>query len=487
MEMENAILDYRAVWSRCLDVIKDNVDANAFTTWFEPIVPAGLKKDGTLVLQVPSHTYYDVLENNYVNLLKRVIRKELGANGKLEYRVVMLQGMNSSNPKTINLPSHNKPAVENQMARPAIDVYNRPVEQLLDPRYVPGIRKRSIPSNLNDSLTFDNYVEGDCNRLARAAGWAISKAPGSGTAFNPLFIYSDVGLGKTHLANAIGLQTKVNFPDKVVVYISSDLFVQQYLESVKNNNRNDFVFFYQNVDVLIVDDIQFLATGNKERTQEVFFHIFNHLYTKGKQIILTSDKSPVDLTGFEPRLLNRFKWGLTADLQVPDFETRIAILRKKLDNQGIEFPQEVIEDIALRVTSNIREMEGAMIAILAQVSLNKREVTIDLAREMIDKYVKSTAKDISIEYIQKIICDYFKIPIDQINTTCRKREISQARQLSMYFARKHTKLPLSSIGEHCGHRDHATVLHACRTIENLLETDKKMKSYVEDIEKRMKI
>lgn len=487
MEMENATLDYRVVWANCLDVIKDNVDVNAFDTWFVPIVPVGLKSDGTLVLQVPSHTYYDCLETHYVKLLKRVIRKELGPSGKLEYRVVMCQGHGPSSSTTINLPSNDKPAVENQPVRPPIDVYNRPVEQIPDPRYVPGIRKRMIPSNLVETLNFDNYVEGDCNRLARAAGWAISKAPGSGTAFNPLFIYSDVGLGKTHLANAIGLQTKVNFPDKVVLYISSDLFLQQYLESIKNGNRNDFIFFYQNVDVLIVDDIQFLATGNKEKTQEAFFHVFNHLYTKGKQIILTSDKSPVDLTGFEPRLLNRFKWGLTADLQVPDLETRIAILRKKLDNQGIEFPQEVIDYLALRVTSNIRELEGAMIAILAQVSLNKREITIDLAKEMIDKYVKSTAKDISIEYIQKIICDYFKISIDQINTTCRKREISQARQLSMFFARKYTKLPLSSIGEHCGKRDHATVLHACRTIENLQETDKKMKMYIEDIEKKMKI
>lgn len=485
--MESANLDYRVVWNNCLAVIKDNVDANAYATWFEPIIPVGLKNDGTLILQVPSHTYYECIEANYVKLLKRVIRKELGANGKLAYNVVMYQGHNQTPSQTINLPSTHKPAVENQPVRPAIDVYNRPMEQIPDPRIVPGIRKRQIASNLVESLNFDNYVEGDCNRLARAAGWAISKAPGSGTAFNPLFIYSDVGLGKTHLAHAIGLQTKVNFPDKVVLYVSSDLFLQQYIEAVKNNNRNDFIFFYQNVDVLIVDDIQFLATGNKEKTQEAFFHIFNHLYTKGKQIILTSDKSPVELSGFEPRLLNRFKWGLTADLQVPDLETRIAIIRKKLDNQGIEFPQEVIDYLALRVTSNIRELEGAMIAILAHVSLTKREITIDLAKEMIDKYVKSTAKDISIEYIQKIICDYFKIPIDQINTTCRKREISQARQLSMFFARKYTKLPLSSIGEHCGNRDHATVLHACRTIENLQETDKKMKIYIEDIDKKMKI
>ena len=227
----------------------------------------------------------------------------------------------------------------------------------------------------------------------------MAKSPGK-TAFNPLFIYSDVGLGKTHLAHAIGLQTKVNFPDKTVVYVNSNLFYNQFIEAVKNDNKNDFILFYQSVDVLIIDDIQYLA-GGKVATQEAFFHIFNHLHQKDKQLIITADKSPVEIAGFEARLLSRFKWGLTADLTVPDLETRIAILRKKLENNGVEFPDDVVDYIALRITSNTREMEGAMIAILAQASLNNKKITIDLAKEMIDKYVKSTAKEISIEFIQK--------------------------------------------------------------------------------------
>lgn len=479
------VQDYKNLWDNCLAIIRDNVEENSFKTWFEPIVPVGLENN-TLIIQLPSHLYYEWLEEHYVNLLKKVIKKELGNSGKLQYRVVIEKQTSArGSNKTITLPSQYKPAISNPASRTPIDVYSTPNKDIPDPFILPGIKKRKIPSNLIDTFNFDNYVEGDCNRLARSAGWAIAKAPGK-TAFNPFFIYSEVGLGKTHLAHAIGIQTKVNFPDKTVLYVNSDLFYQQFMEAVKNGNINDFVYFYQSVDVLILDDIQYLA-GGKVKTQEVFFHIFNHLYLKGKQIILTSDKSPVEISGFEPRLLSRFKWGLTADLQVPDLETRIAILNKKLENNGIEFPREVIDYLALRVTSNTRELEGAMIAILAQSSLNKKEITVELAKEMVDKYVKSTAKEISIEFIQKVVCDYFAIPTDSINANTRKREVAQARQLCMFFAKKHTKLPLSTIGAYCGNKHHATVLHACRTMHNLYETDKKIKQYIDDIEKRMKI
>ncbi|MEG2069921.1 MAG: chromosomal replication initiator protein DnaA [Bacteroidales bacterium] len=476
--------DFKLVWENCLSIIKDNIDDSSYNTWFAPIVPIAIE-NSTLIIQLPSHLFYEWLEEHYVNLLKKVIKRELGSSGKLQYRVVMEKLSNPANSKTMTLPSNNRPAVSNPPMKTPIDVYNSPNKDIPDPFVLPGLKKHKINSNLIDTLNFENYIEGDCNRLARSAGWAISKAPGE-TAFNPLFIYSEVGLGKTHLAHAIGIQTKINFPDKTVLYVNSDLFYQQFIEAVKNGNRNDFIYFYQSVDVLIIDDIQFLA-GGKEKTQEAFFHIFNHLHQKGKQIVITADKSPVEISGFEPRLLSRFKWGLTADLQVPDLETRIAILHKKLENNGIEFPKEVIDYLALRITSNTRELEGAMIAILAQASLNRKEITVELAKEMIDKYVKSTAKEISIEYIQKIICDYFQISVDSINAKTRKREIVQARQLSMYFAKKYTKLPLSTIGSFCGNKDHATVLHACRTINNLYETDKKMKSCIDEIEKKMKI
>ncbi len=482
--MNTITKDYTQVWNNCLALIRDIVGEDAYETWFSPIVPVSLEGD-TLVLQLPSHLYYEFLEEHYVNVLKSVIRKELGQSGKLKYKVIMEQQPNPMDSRSITLPSHNRPAVSNPPTLAPIDVFQTPNRDIPDPFVLPGIQKHKIPSNLVDTLTFDNYVEGDCNRLARSAGWAISKAPGQ-TSFNPLFIYSDVGLGKTHLVNAIGIQTKINFPDKTVVYVSSDTFYQQYVEAIKNRNVNDFIWFYQSVDMLIIDDIQFIS-GGKSKTQEAFFHIFNSLHQRNKQIIITSDKSPVEISGFEPRLLNRFKWGLTADLQVPDLETRVAIITKKLENNGISFPKEVVDYLALRITSNTREMEGAMIAILAQSSLNHRAITLDLAKEMVDKYVKTNAKEISIEYIQKTICDYFKISTDTINAKTRKREIVQARQLSMYFAKKYTKQPLSIIGAYCGNKDHATVLHACRTINNLYETDKKMKLYVDDIDKKMKI
>lgn len=477
--------EHAQVWENCLSIIKDNIDENSYNTWFLPILPISLE-NSMLTIQVPSHLYFEYIEENYVNLLKKIIRKELGANGKLKYKVLFERNSNDGKSKTVDLPSNPvRPGSNPEILQP-IDVYKADNKRIPDPFILPGIKKQKIPSNLIPTLNFDNYIEGDCNRLARSAGWAIAKDPGE-TAFNPLFIYSDVGLGKTHLAHAIGIQAKINHPSKTVLYVSADLFYQQFMESVRNNNRDDFIYFYQSIDVLIIDDIHFLATGNKERTQDALFYIFNHLHQKRKQIIITADKSPVEISGFEARLLSRFKWGLTADLQVPDLETRIAILNKKLSNNGIEFPEEVVNYLALRVTSNTRELEGAMIAILAQASLNKREINEELAKEMIDKYVKSTAKEISIEYIQKIVSDYFAISIEQINARTRKREIVQARQLCMYFAKKYTKLPLSSIGAACGNKDHATVLHACKTINNLQETDKKMRLYIEDIEKKLKI
>ncbi|MCQ2286555.1 MAG: chromosomal replication initiator protein DnaA [Bacteroidales bacterium] len=477
--------DVNTIWNNCLKFIEDNIEPQDYKNWFTPIVPLVLNK-ATLTIQVPSASYYECLENNYYKLLKTAIKKELGVNGKLNYKVLIQKTDKPETEKSINLPSTPKQAVSNPGKLKPIDIYRTPNKDIPDPFVLPGLQKRKIPSNLISSMNFDNYIEGDCNRLVRAAGWAISQKPGN-TAFNPLFIYSDAGLGKTHLAHAIGLQTKENFPDKVVLYVGADLFYQQFIEAVKNNNRDDFIYFYQSVDVLIIDDIQFLGTGNKEKTQEALFYIFNHFQQHNKQLIICSDKSPVEISGFEQRLLSRFKWGLAADLQIPDLETRIAILKSKLANNGVEFPEEVINYLALRVTSNTRELEGAMIAILAQASLNRREITEDLAKEMIDKYVKSTAKEISIEYIQKVVCDYFGIAVDKINANTRKREIVQARQFCMFFAKKYTKLPLSTIGKYCGDKDHATVLHSCRVIENLLDTDKKIRSCAEDIEKKMKV
>lgn len=474
---------YTEIWEKCLEVIKDNIPYQSFKTWFEPIVPVRLE-NSILTIQVPSQFFYEWLEEHYITLLKKTIKKELGPAGRLEYSIIMEKPTYSNpNPVTINYPTTNKKDVINKPVTMPLDLNKERTREIPNPFIIPGLKKLKVESQLVESYSFDNFIEGDCNRLARSAGWAVAENPGK-TAFNPMLIYSNVGLGKTHLAHAIGLQVKNNFPEKIVLYVQTEQFINQYIDSVRNNNQNDFIHFYQMIDVLILDDIQFLA--GKEKTQDVFFHIFNHLHQSHKQIVLTSDKPPVELKGMEPRLLSRFKWGLAADLQPPDLETRIAILQKKLYADGIVMPEEVVEYLAYNITTNIREMEGALISILAQASLNKKVITLDLAKQMIDKFVKSTTREISIDYIQKIVCDYFDISLEMINSKTRKREIVQARQLAMYFSKKHTKNSLASIGIACGNKDHATVLHACRTVNNLLETDRQFKTHVEEIDKKLK-
>ncbi len=471
------------VWEKCLKVIRDNIPYQSFKTWFEPIVP--VKLDGNvLTIQVPSQFFYEWLEEHYIGLLKKTIKKELGPAGRLEYSVIMDSSYKDTNPYAVKYPTTDKKATKNKPVNMPIDLNPKEPRDIPNPFIIPGLKKIKVESQLVETYSFDNFVEGDCNRLARSAGWAIAENPGK-TAFNPLLIYSNVGLGKTHLAHAIGLQVKNNFPEKTVLYVKTNEFVNQYIESVRNNNQNDFIHFYQMIDVLIMDDIQFIA--GKEKTQDVFFHIFNHLHQNNKQLVLTSDKPPVELKGMEPRLLSRFKWGLAADLQVPDLETRIAILQNKMYKDGIEMPYEVIEYLAYSITTNIREMEGALISILAQSTLNKKSITLELAKQMIDKFVKNTTREISIDYIQKVVCDYFNLPLETINSKTRKREIVQARQLAMYFSKKHTKSSLATIGLHCGNKDHATVLHACRTVNNLVETDKRFRVYVEEIDKKLKL
>lgn len=474
--------DHKVVWANCLKVIKDNINYQSYKTWFEPIRPLRLD-NSVLTIQVPSQFFYEWLEEHYINLLKKTIRKELGASGRLEYSIIMDSSTNHKQPYTVNMPTTNKKATRNPSVSMPMDLSSSDSKEIPNPFIIPGIKKIKVNSQLNENYSFDNFVEGDCNRLARSAGYAVGQNPGK-TAFNPLFIYSKVGLGKTHLANAIGIQVKENFPDKTVLYVSSEQFVNQFIDSVRNNNQNDFIHFYQMIDTLIIDDIQFLS--GKEKTQDVFFHIFNHLHQKGKQLVITSDKAPVEMQGMKPRLLSRFKWGLAADLQVPDLETRMAILGKKLYSEGVDMPPEVVEYLAYSITTNVRELEGALISILAQSSLNKKAITLELAKQMIDKYVKNTSKEISIDYIQKVISDYFNIPVEMIVSKTRKREIVQARQLAMFFSKKYTKSSLATIGLHCGNKDHATVLHACKTVSNLVDTDKQFSNYVSELDKKIK-
>ncbi|WP_339710124.1 chromosomal replication initiator protein DnaA [uncultured Kriegella sp.] len=467
-----------SVWNNCLAFINDNIQPQAFKTWFEPIKPVKLA-DNALSIQVPSKFFYEWLEEHYVKLLKVALTKELGETAKLVYIIRMENTYGNREPFTEKIPSSNR----GNMGPQEMDV---PVKsknpQLRNPFVIPGIRNIKIESQLNPNYNFDNFLEGDSNRLARSAGMAVANKPG-GTSFNPLLVFGGVGLGKTHLAHAIGVEIKDKYPERTVLYISAEKFTQQYIESVKKNTRNDFIHFYQLIDVLIIDDVQFLS--GKSGTQDVFFHIFNHLHQNGKQVILTSDKAPVDMQDIEQRLLSRFKWGLSAELQNPDYETRISILKNKLYRDGVEMPDEIIEHVAKHIKSNIRELEGAIISLIAQSSFNKKEVTLDLAQQIVEKFVKNTKREVSIDYIQKVVSDYFEMDVATLQSKTRKRHIVQARQLAMFFAKKFTKASLASIGSQIGKRDHATVLHACKTVDNLAETDKQFRKYIEDLTKKL--
>ncbi len=473
-------LTAQTVWENCLSFIKDNIQPQAYKTWFEPIAAVKLT-DNALSIQVPSKFFYEWLEEHYVKILKVALTKQLGETAKLVYVIKMENSYGNKQPFTEKIPSSNRSGLKSQDVD--IPLQNKNPE-LKNPFVIPGIRNVKIESQLNPNYSFENFLEGDSNRLARNAGLAVANKPG-GTSFNPLLIFGGVGLGKTHLAHAIGVDIKDKYPEKTVLYISAEKFTQQYIDSVKKNNRNDFIHFYQIIDVLIIDDVQFLS--GKSGTQDVFFHIFNHLHQNGKQVILTSDKAPVDMQDIEQRLLSRFKWGLSAELQTPDFETRVSILKNKLYRDGVDMDDDIIEYVAKHIKTNVRELEGAIISLIAQSSFNKKEITVNLAKEIVEKFVKNTKREVSIDYIQKVVSDYFQMDVSTLQSKTRKRHIVQARQLAMFFAKKFTKASLASIGSQIGKRDHATVLHACKTVDNLSSTDKQFKKYVDDLSKKLSL
>ena len=473
------------IWNNCLRMIQENTRPQRYKTWFEPIRPVAYEGDeNILTIQVPSQFFYEYLEEQYIDLLKLTIHKILGPTGRLKYSIVM-DNYGSDNPLDIKLPTTDRTNTVNPAVRVPINFEDEEDKQVLNPFVVPGIKKIKVESQLNENYSFDNFIEGDCNMLARSAGLAVAKNPGK-TAFNPLFIYSQTGLGKTHLCHAIGLETKKYHPNLVVLYVNAEQFVQQFLSSCnpQKNTRRDFIHFYQMIDVLIIDDIQFLS-GKKAATQEAFFHIFNHLQQSGKQLIFASDKAPVELKDMEPRLLSRFKWGLSADMQAPDIETRIRILKRKAFNDGIELPEDVIDYVASRVKSNVREMEGLFISLIAQSSLNKKAITLDLARQLVERFVHNSTQEVSIEFIVNEVCNHLNIPIEVFYSKSKKREMVQARQLAMHFAKKYTKCSLAAIGQQCGGKDHATVIHALKTVANLLETDKQFRTLATEIEKNI--
>lgn len=464
-------IDHNTVWSNCLAKIKPNIGDQGFETWFKPIVPIKLESK-VLTIQVPSQFFYEYLEEHYVNVLRNVIDSVLGKDYRLEYSVIVDTGGEKNKPLTINLPN----ASSNSRSKQTNGTDSR-----VD---LSSFELFGYDLNLNPSYTFENFVEGDCNRLARSAGYAVAQRPGV-TSFNPLMVYGGVGLGKTHLVQAIGNRILDGEKKKVVQYVSSEKFANQFFDAIKNNRIQEFSQFYSKVDVLIIDDVQFFE--GKEKTQEIFFHIFNHLHQSGSQIIMTSDRPPKDLNGLMERLVSRFKWGLTADLQQPDYETRIAIIKRKMQSDGINIPDNVIEYLAYSVDTNIRELEGVIISMIANASLIKKEIDLELAKQTLKSIVHDIDSEVGIDYIQKTVSEYFKVTIDQLKDKTRKKEIVMARQLAMYFSKEYTSSSLKTIGYHFGGRDHSTVIHAVQTVNDLYDTDNAFKRSVDELRKKLKL
>ncbi|MCF8238324.1 MAG: chromosomal replication initiator protein DnaA [Saprospiraceae bacterium] len=462
--------DRYTVWDNCLRTIKSSIAAQSYKTWFEPIKPVNLD-DSVLTIQVPNKFFYEWLEEHYVGLLKATIQKELGDQAKLEYQILM--GPANSDRKQTNGSSSHSQSDTSLGFMP---------DAFMNPFVIPGIKQVRVDPHLNRNYTFDNFIEGDCNKLGRSAGMAVAKKPG-GTAFNPLVIYGQVGLGKTHLAQAIGNEVVKTHKNKNVLYGTTESFTNQIIQAIKNNAINEFVAYYQNIDILILDDIQFLA--NKVKTQEIFFHIFNHLHQSGHQIILTSDRPPRDLEGMEERLISRFKWGLTTDLQAPDLETRIAILEEKMQKDGINLPRDVVEYVCYNIKDNVRELEGVLNSIAAQASLNHRTIDVDLAREVVRKFVKEAQRELTLDHIQNQVADHYNISVDKLKAKTRKRPIVIARQLSMFLAKSLTNKSLKTIGEMFGGRDHSTVIYSCRAVQDMMDTDREFRLTVEGLEKQL--
>ncbi len=448
----------KEIWKECLSIIKQNIPSIAYNTWFIPIRPLSLigKK---LKIQVPNSYFIEWIDEHYNTLITKTINQVIGEGAELVYVIY-----DDAEPL---LP----------ISEPAEEEKPKPVAPQ------PAIKKE-FDSYLNPRYRFDNFIKGESNQLARAAAIAIAQNPGA-TSFNPLFVYGGVGLGKTHLIQAIGNAVLEKFPEKRVIYLSSDIFTVEFVEAIQNNTVNEFSNFYKSMDVLIIDDIQFLI--GKEKTQDLFFHIFNTLHQLGKQIVLSSDKPPKDLRGLNERLISRFQWGLTADIQPPDFETRIAILKNKSESYGIEISNEILEYIAHNITSNIRELEGCLIKLLANSSLNSKEIDLELAKKTVKEISTGREVNISIDYITRVVCEFFGVDENKVREKNRKREVVLARQVAMYLSKKLTRSSLKTIGLHFGGRDHSTVIHAFNSIDNLIAEDEHLKETVESIRNKIEL
>lgn len=457
------------VWESCLRLIKDIISETQYKTWFLPIKPLSLV-NSTLTVEVPSDFFREFIEESFIDIIRRAMKKEIGSDARLVYRTRVV------NKETIDTPSNlgtnpNNPKVRFQVGD----------ESGVNPVALPGIRTFEIPTNLNASYNFLSLVEGECNKLGVAAGKAIAKDPGR-TPFNPLFIFGGSGLGKTHLAQAIGVAVREKYPELVVLYVTGNEFKTQYMDAAGVKNKvAQFLMFYQKIDVLIVDDIQYLIGPG---CQQGFFSIFNYLHQNNKQLIFTSDRSPVDLQNFEDRLKSRFKWGLSVELTHPDYETRLAMLRSRAQREGLDVEDGVLEYLASRIKTNFRELEGALVSLIGHATLLNQPCTMALAEKITANIVSDDDVEITINRVCSTVCDYFNISAETLVANTRKRQVVQARQIAMYLCRNYvTSSSLSSIGSEIGGKDHATVLHACNTVADLMATDKSFRQYITDIEK----
>ncbi len=455
-------------WNLCLEIVRGRVNSQSFKTWFEPIAPVKLE-GSDFYLQVPSQFFSEWLEEHYFSLIKEALAQVTGRDIVIHYLVKAED--REEFPLVEETPDRTGVPADQPPARAEIQAAARPAGPPIEPA-------------LNRRYTFGNYIKGESNQFASAAALAVANNPG-GTSFNPLVIYGGVGLGKTHLVHAIGNQLLAADPSKRVLYTSSEKFTVDFVESIQRDHVSEFSNYYRSVDLLIVDDIQFF-TG-KEKTQDIFFHTFNTLHQLGKQIVLSSDKPPKELKGLNERLVSRFQWGLTADIQPPDLETRIAILLKKSSDDGVELSHDVVEFIAANITSNIRELEGCLISLLARASLENKKIDLDLARSVVRSIVGEVKTHITIDEIQRTVSEHLSIPQDLLRAKTRKQEIVTARQIAMYLSKELTNSSLKTIGLHFGGRDHSTVIHAYQTTEDTMKEDPMVRTLVQQLKSKLEL
>lgn len=463
----------KALWDNSLLLIKDSVTEQQYNTWFKPIVFESYKPSTkTLLVQVPSPFVYEYLEQNFVDLLSKVLHRNFGEGIRLTYRVVTdkehkLSQDIEADPDDADMAKQARECAQQTTAQPAAPQQQEDIDTQLDPK-----------------LTFNNYMEGDSNKLPRSVGLSIAEHPNT-TQFNPMFIYGPSGSGKTHLVNAIGLKAKQMYPQKRVLYVSARLFQTQYTDAVLHNASNDFINFYQSIDMLIVDDIQEWA--GKAKTLNTFFHIFNHLFRNGKRIILASDRPPVELKDMPDRLLTRFSCGLVCELEKPNIQLCVDILSNKIRRDGLKIPVDVISFIAQTCNGSVRDLQGAINGLLAYSIVYNSSIDIRLAERVIKRAVKLDDKPLTIDDIVETVCHHYNVTVTAVNSKSRKRDYVVARQVTMYLAQKYTKMPASRIGKLVGNRDHSTVIHSCSKVEERLKIDAGFSDELVSIENGLKV